>query len=47
MMSGIVDELEGMWKEVAMAERRYYPGIYLEGIVSSNIHRRWEGSNRE
>jgi hypothetical protein len=32
MLGGIVDELEGIWKEAAVAKTRYYPGIYLEGL---------------
>jgi hypothetical protein len=32
MMAGVADELEGMWKEVAVAKTSYYPGIYLEGL---------------
>jgi hypothetical protein len=27
------DELEIIWKEAAVAQSRYYPGIWVEGIT--------------
>jgi hypothetical protein len=35
------NELERIWKETAIAQQRYNPSIYLEGVVKTTKKINW------